>query len=378
MHIQHHPLSGASLGQQRHLTSFHYGPASSGRKAYIQAALHADELPGMLVAHHLRERLQQLEDASRLRAEIVIVPVANPIGLAQTLLRTPVGRFDLSSGENFNRHYPALFEALLPRLEGRLSDDAQANVQTIRAAMREHLQALPAPTELAGLRKALMALACDADVVLDLHCDCEAVMHLYTGTPLWPAVEPLARLLGAQASLLATASGDNPFDEACSQTWWQLRSHFEGRYPVPLACTSVTVELRGALEVTQDQAATDARALLAYLQHCGLLELDQQDLALLPPLPPLLREATALNAVEVLCSPISGVVSFHSRPGDQIAEGDCLAEITDPLSGEVRQLCAQTRGLLFARETLRYATAGRSLCKVAGQTPLRIGKLSSD
>ncbi|MBT9456069.1 MAG: succinylglutamate desuccinylase/aspartoacylase family protein [Burkholderiaceae bacterium] len=374
MHTKNHPLAGSSLGQQHQLTSFHYGPTDSGRKAYIQASLHADELPGMLVAHHLRQQLQQLEKADRLRAEIVIVPVANPIGLAQTLLRTPVGRFDLASGENFNRHYPALFEPLLPRLEGRLTDDAQANVQTIRGAMREHLQALPAPTELASLRRALMTLACDADVVLDLHCDCEAVLHLYTGTPLWPAVEPLARLLGAQASLLATASGDNPFDEACSQTWWQLQSHFEGRYPVPLACTSVTVELRGSLDVEQGQAAVDARALLAYLQHCGLLDQDGQDLAL----PPLLQPATALNAVEVLSSPISGVVSYHRQPGDAIAVGDCLADVTDALSGEVRQLRARTSGLLFARETLRYATAGRSLCKVAGQTPLRSGKLSSD
>lgn len=377
MHIHTHPLSGAGLGQQRQLTSFHYGPSDSGRKAYIQAALHADELPGMLVAHHLREQLQRLEDAGRLRAEIVIVPVANPIGLAQTLLRTPVGRFDLASGENFNRHYPAFFEPLLPLLEGRLGPDGQANVRTIRAAMHEVLQAMPAANELASLRKALMELACDADLVLDLHCDCEAVLHLYTGTPLWSAVEPLARLLGARASLLATASGDNPFDESCSQTWWQLQAHFGGRYPVPLACTSVTVELRGTLDVDQTQAAADAQALLAYLQHRGLLELEGPQS---PPstLPSLLQPATALNAVEVLSSPISGVVSFHRRPGDQIVAGDCVADVTDVLSGEVRQLRAGTSGLLFARETLRYVSAGRSLCKVAGQTALRSGKLSSD
>ena len=82
--------------------------------------------------------------------------------------------------------------------------------------------------------------------------------------------------------------------------------------------------------------------------------------------------------MEVLSSPISGVVSYHRQPGDAIAVGDCLADVTDALSGEVRQLRARTSGLLFARETLRYATAGRSLCKVAGQTPLRSGKLSSD
>ena len=64
------------------------------------------------------------------------------------------------------------------------------------------------------MRRALMRLACDADVVLDLHCDSDAVLHLYTGTPLWPQCEPLARYMGAYATLLATESGDNPFDEA--------------------------------------------------------------------------------------------------------------------------------------------------------------------
>ena len=43
-----------ALGTQRTLTSFHFGTAGTGEKAYIQASLHADELPGMLVAHHLR------------------------------------------------------------------------------------------------------------------------------------------------------------------------------------------------------------------------------------------------------------------------------------------------------------------------------------
>jgi len=108
MDTRHHPLRGSSLLTRREIVSFHYGPADSGRKVYVQASLHADELPGMLVAHHLRQRLAWLEAEGRLRAEIVLVPVANPIGLAQQLLRMPIGRFDLGTGENFNRHYAAL------------------------------------------------------------------------------------------------------------------------------------------------------------------------------------------------------------------------------------------------------------------------------
>ena len=54
-------------GTQRELVSLHYGtPGSAAGKAYIQASLHADELPGMLTAHHLRRQLAALELEGRI------------------------------------------------------------------------------------------------------------------------------------------------------------------------------------------------------------------------------------------------------------------------------------------------------------------------
>jgi predicted deacylase len=72
----------------------------------IQGSLHADEVPGMLVAHHLRNHLDALEAAGRLTGEVVLVPMANPLGVGQWVLRGFQGRFELHSGENFNRHFP--------------------------------------------------------------------------------------------------------------------------------------------------------------------------------------------------------------------------------------------------------------------------------
>ena len=106
MQIHKHPLLSPAPGTQRELVSLHYGELGNGPKAYIQASLHADELPGMLVAHHLRAKLDALEAAGRLKGEIVLVPMANPIGLSQFLLHNQQGRFETTTGENFNRHYP--------------------------------------------------------------------------------------------------------------------------------------------------------------------------------------------------------------------------------------------------------------------------------
>lgn len=382
MQIRHHPLRGAALGNQREILSFHYGAGAGGkghepnapaaRKAYVQASLHADELPGMLVAHHLRQRLAALESAGRLRGEIVVVPVANPVGLGQSVLRKHEGRFELASGENFNRHYPALLAPVLPLIEGRLGDDEQANAEIVRAAMREVIAGLPALGELAHQRLTLLGLACDAEVVLDLHCDSEALTHLYTGTPLWPQAEPLARLIGSHASLLALESGDNPFDEACSQTWWQLAEHFEGRHPIPLACLSVTVELRGEHDVSHALATADADALIAFLTHRGLIDGPPPDL------PPLRQPATPLTGTDVVSTPVTGLVVYRRELGELLQAGDVVADMVDPLSGEVVSVVTRTDGLLFTREAQRFATAGRPLVKVAGAEPIRSGKLSSE
>ena len=372
MQTRHHPLTGSAFGTRRQITSFHYGEGGgSGRKVYVQASLHADELPGMLVAHHLRTRLAALEADGRLRGEVVVVPVANPIGLAQSVLRRNVGRFDLTSGQNFNRHYPALFTPVRERVEGRLGSDEAVNAALIRGALRESVAAQPAADELASQRKALLGLACDAEVVLDLHCDSEALTHLYTGTPLWPQAEPLARLIGAQASLLALESGDNPFDEACSQTWWQLAGHFAD-HPVPMGCLSVTVELRGEHDVSHALAEADAEALISFLVHRGLVDAPP------PVLPALAHPATPLDGTEVVHAPMTGVVAYRRELGDRVRPGDALADVVDPLSGDVRTACATTEGLLLTREAQRYVIAGRPLLKVVGAVPVRSGKLSSD
>jgi hypothetical protein len=181
----------------------------------------------------------------------------------------------------------------------------------------------------------------------------------------------LARYLGAEATLLATESGDNPFDEGCSQTWWQLADHFADRYPIPMACLSVTVELRGQSDVSHAAAAADAGRLLDFLAYRGVIE------GGVPPLPPLRRAATPLAGSEAVTTPISGVVAYHRRPGDWIESGEPVADVIDPLTAEVRTLFSQTAGVLYARENRYFATAGTRLCKIAGSVATRSGKLLS-
>ncbi|MDH4479474.1 MAG: succinylglutamate desuccinylase/aspartoacylase family protein, partial [Rhodoferax sp.] len=125
-----HPLLSPSLGSHKTVTSFHFGTPGVGTKVYIQASLHAEELPGMLAAHHLRPLLEAAETAGLLRGEVVLVPVANPIGLSQRVDHKPMGRFELDTSENFNRNYPDLASALSSHVLPALGPDAASNIRT--------------------------------------------------------------------------------------------------------------------------------------------------------------------------------------------------------------------------------------------------------
>ncbi len=70
MRHQIHDLLAPLPGTARQIHSFHFGATTAKGKIYIQSSLHADEMPGMLVAWHLGQRLAELEAAGRLRSEI--------------------------------------------------------------------------------------------------------------------------------------------------------------------------------------------------------------------------------------------------------------------------------------------------------------------
>lgn len=366
-----HELPAASAGTQRRVRSLHFGRAESGRKAYIHASLHADEVPPMLVAQALIERLSALDAAGAITGEIVLVPMANPIGLAQDVQGTAFGRFDMGTGVNFNRQFRHLTAALIPLVEAQLSSDPAANTRTIRTACLRLLCAWQPNSEAEALKRLLQTLAMDADLVLDLHCDNQAVMHVYTGTPQTEALRPLAGYLGAHALLYSEVSGDDPFDESLSRIWWELATHFEGRFPIERnACLAATVELRGETEVAHELAEHDADALLAYLRHLG--HVDGQ-----APPPPTACEPLPLEGVEPITAPTSGIVVFAKAPGDWVEAGELVAELIDPMTDERTPLHARTTGRCFARSARRFATRGMRLAKIAGSTPYRSGKLLS-
>ncbi len=356
------------MGNTRTLTSIRYGVGSGGKKAYIQAGLHADEPPGFLVMHHLMQRLDHADADGAIAGEIVLVPVANPIGVAQWRDEILQGRFDFYNSINFNRQHLDISAQVADRIKDRLCDTAEENVTLIRQAVAEVLGSMAPTDEAEYLKHLLLLLSYDADIVLDLHCDDQAVLHVYLGTPLWPDAADLPAQLGAQVTLLAEDSGVTPYDEACSRIWWQLAQRFPHQ-PIPPACLSATVELRGTADVSHELASGDAENIFLFLQRRGFIR------GRAPDLPELCNDATPLRGVEHIKAPASGIVVFFKEPGERVEAGEVIAEIVNPLASakkaRVIRITSSIAGILFARKADRYARPGRVLAKIAGKKPLK-------
>ncbi|WP_323120240.1 succinylglutamate desuccinylase/aspartoacylase family protein [Burkholderia alba] len=393
MQIRTTPLLSPTIGTHRELVSFHFGtpgigtpgigtpgagrPASGvsdsdapavAQKIYLQAALHADETPAMLTAFLLKRRLAELEAAGALAAEIVLVPVANPVGLNHHVLGQFIGRFDLASGRNFNRGFLPL-APLAERIGEQLGSDPARNLAIVRACVGAALDDTVPRTEFDSLQLALLKRSFDADVVIDLHCSLEAVMHVYTSETAWPAIEPLARYLGAQASLLANDSGGHAFDDAHHLLWSALRRRLPAGKPVPDGALAVTVECRGQRDVTYACAQRDADALIDYLVWRGAIRGEPA------PLPPLRAPATPLAGSEQFYAPVSGVLVHRAEVGATIRAGDPLFDIVDPLTDCITTVSSRTDGVFYMRRAIRFVTAGAPLGRVTGVVPVRSGML---
>ena len=132
-----HRIETDAPGTATELTLFRIGPQSAATKIYLQAALHADEQPGIMAIHHLLPMLKAADERGELTARFTIFPMVNPLGMSQRVFEGHPGRYDFRTGTNFNRRWPDLFAAASDTLADRLTNDAVANVKIIRDAVKD-------------------------------------------------------------------------------------------------------------------------------------------------------------------------------------------------------------------------------------------------
>jgi uncharacterized protein len=361
------PLRGDTPGSTTEFTYYVVGPENAPEKVHLQAALHADEHPGTMVLHHLLPMLRQADDQGLLRARFVVMPAVNPFGLGQQSLRHHIGRYDTNTGVNFNRRWPDLFSLIRTQLSGRLSDDEVFNVNLIRTAVARWIDAQQPRTAAEQLRLLVLKEAHDAEFVLDLHCDDDSLIHIFTSPELMPELQDLADWMGAAATLTAADSGGGSFDEVLPQLYRKVAQANPGK-PVPMASATATLEYRGQADVFDPLGADDARRLWGFLCGRNLIDAD----AGTPPAR--MAEATPLEATEIIRTDRPGLVAYRVELGERVSKGQPVADLIaldGPEAFMARTpILAGTEGLVLSRRMQKYAPRGTSIMKIVGTTVL--------
>ncbi|WP_397448069.1 succinylglutamate desuccinylase/aspartoacylase family protein [Pseudomonas sp. NA-150] len=315
-------------GEPVAVAAWRFQGQGSAPSVYLQAGLHADEIAGMLVLHLLLERLHQAEYEGRINGTITVVPQANPLGIGQFRWGRGVGRFHESSGQNFNRHF-------------------------------DHSLSLTRPTgNFALWQRALVGLAAEADYVLDLHTDDEALPYLYMHRSCWPAGADLAAALHADVAIIWDDGGDGSFEEVIIAPW--LAQNSVGKL-------AATIELRGQGDVSDALAEQDAQGLYDWLCHRGVVAADSTT----QQLSPWQGVAVEMGHMESIFAPVPGVLIFEKELGCYVEEGERFARIIkrpgDPTSEVV--LRAPQAGRFVTRYRDRLVPQGAVVAKFTGSKP---------
>lgn len=370
-------LPGLSPGASHRLMKHTFEGVGSNQSAYIQAGLHADELPGLLTIQHLLAALVKLDAAGHIRGRIVVRPFANPIGLGQRIFGAHTGRFNLENGENFNRRFPDLTDAVTRALLTR--DIAHNDVAAAKALFADAAAELKPLDAVAAMKTALLIEALQHDVVLDLHCDTDGILHLYSSTSQREQAVAFARCMNIRAVFLEDIAGGSPFDEAITQCWRVLQK--AGLIDEKRSAFCTSVELRGQADVCDAYAQADAQGILNYLASRGIVDLGQDhifkinehDVMIFP-----------LEGVSHVLAPAGGLVAYKKRPGDTVKCGEMIAEIVplDASLGTPRHpVFSDVDGVIVVQQQMKLLRPGQRVALLAGQEPLphrKTGQLLND
>ncbi|TIM64277.1 MAG: succinylglutamate desuccinylase/aspartoacylase family protein [Mesorhizobium sp.] len=312
------------------------GSDKAAPSAYLQAALHAGELPGVVAIDALMPMLEKAEAEGRIKGSITIVPQANPIGRAQYHFGEHQGRFHLGTRTNFNRGFP-----LLAAPDAKLLPDTTLGTADQR------------------LKTRLLQLSIGHDIVLDLHCDDEGLAYLYVHTSLWPAMADCAAAMGVDAVILWDEDTDGTFEGASITPYLNLPAEV-ARLDRRVA---TTVEYRGILYVDGALAGADAEGLYRLLVARGVV----QDQALSTP-GSFTGVVAPLENIDMMPAPRAGAVLYNVKPGDRVAKGALLATIVHAPgeAGGRTQVFAPQAGIILTRRSRRIIRAGEDLLKLVG------------
>jgi uncharacterized protein len=314
---------------------YHYNAntplAEKGKTAYIQASVHGSELQGNLVIHELHQMLKKVN----VLGHITMVPLANPIATNQKMGQYTQGRFNPTTGDNWNRNYTDIL-SVKSKLSNFSLDDFCKNSsfkshETIRKDFKVELKNSLLQYKKYILNKRGPSLNCipnltyqilasDADIVLDLHTGPYATDYIYSAE----YQKELAQDLGFPFYLIIPNKFAGAMDEACFTPWFSLQEKiYKHNKDFNSDFEAYTIELGNEELVSSSKARVQALRLLSYLAKRGVVEpLNSNFLNELQP--PDKKRWCLLKDYNSLYAPSGGIFEYLQTPGSLVKRGDIL------------------------------------------------------
>lgn len=325
---------------------FHFtGSDPAASTLYLQSSVHAAEVQGYWVALKLIEFFS----AHPPLGDVTIVPLANPYGLNSQFGGHTLGRFDLSTGDNWNRNYLDLSDTVDDFLAAHGDCDFSLIIDLFKSHMLQHIQKKQQRPNAYHdqLALQLQGLAMSADVVLDLHCDTRSIPHVYsTGYAL-----ETARCLDFPVVIDIPEVFAGALDEAVFCPWVKLTARYNEQHGSELVVPvqALTIELGSEEHIDAALADEQVTAILRCLLARGVIDqasvLDDQVSCV--------RDQSlvcALGNFKSVYAPVGGLVVSSKQPGERVQRGDILLSISvlSRLGVGGSDVCGESLEIIYA------------------------------
>lgn len=342
-------------------------PQTQLKKVYIQSAVHAAEMQGSAVIFRLIEQLKLLT----LNAEFILVPNCNPFGRNQRAGEYLQGRYDATTGNNWNRfyHYSSsdvseFAEGLTEKDLNQVKNGAESElVWSFKSFLKDKfalkLDQSWGVNTAQFLNTTLQEIAVDADIVLDLHTGPASTHHIYS--PEFLTQRAHAFNFENIISIPTTFAG--ALDEA-SFTPWVYLAELLAKKGITLnyKVNAFTIELGSQENICLTQAQKDSEGILNYLQDNNLI-------SGFSGVTPVEVTTTLLANYKTLFSKHAGMVEYLAKPGDKVEKGQVIARVLNSLEFDTKHAIVDVKAPSSGTIILHYPSAavqvGTQLFKIA-------------
>ncbi len=325
------PLLQLASGDRLSIKVYKFSGARQGKKVYLQANLHGNEIVGNAVIHQLIEFLMTL-DQEVLTGEIWLVPVCNPLATNQRSHQFATGRFNAYDGKDWNRiywDYEKICQDLEEFAQSQLNLEPDIIKQNYKDKIKtrfEQIQAkidAPSSVQLTDkYRYKVQSLCLDADYLIDLHSNTNyGLEYLY----YFRDREESAKLFLLEHGIMFDDYDGDAFDEAFMKPWLALENALSklGKQ-IKFDVEAYTLELGTGMEMNPNSVSKGVRGVKNYLVQKEIFNIES-----LPPeqFMELNMSFRPLSQVKKYWAPVGGMVQSRVALGTSVQQGDLLYQV---------------------------------------------------